>query len=144
MNQLMGGDGYPLFLVTFPSNNPTREDPWPVRVIYDKPDSATPLLDVNVDLEVIPHGVSGFNNEVLESIMHPVHFSLGTVLPGSFETPIKLQSGKRYYLTIRTRRGGFFYEKIYIDADVKLAGGYKIAWCVYDHVTNKLLGGKCD
>ena len=146
--QTMGGSGYPLFLPTFPSNNPSTNDLWPVKVFYPPRPSreSAPLVDVNVDISVEPSKsakAGGVTPEVIETMFNPVHYNLGTIVRGVFNAPFQLQSGKRYQLVITTRRDSFV-ENINIDQSPSSPGGYRLSWCIYRHADNKLLDGKCE
>lgn len=147
LSQIMGGSGYPTFLPTAPSNHPSNEAIWPVKVAYFGADKL-PLMDVNIDLMLRPQPSKNPNdewdNETVESPFHPTHYNIGTILPATIsESPIKLRSGKHYYLVITTRRG-WFYEKINIDPDTSQPGGWRLSWCLYRYRDNKLLDGKCN
>ena len=160
--QTMGGTNYPLFIATFPVDPASREMPvlvftpgkhWPHGHI-PTPEETAPLLDVTVDLTEHPLRAAEMTKPELESIMHPTHYSLGTVIvPGTFTAPFTLQEGKRYALFITTRRGEF-REDISIDRDAAAPGGWRESWCmygrrtVYKHRTvtseETLLDGKCN
>src|SRR5208282_3074359 len=142
INQIMGGDGYILFLPTFPSHKSSAGEMFPVKMIYNTT-SNPPLMDVNVDMSLIAlHGVE-VDGRVAYSVMHPAHYNLGQVLPGMFESPFQLQAGNRYYFRIITRRNSF-YEKVYIDPDTMVREGWKISSCLYRYNTSTLLAGECN
>jgi hypothetical protein len=145
--QAIGGTGYPIFLPVFPSSHPSRNEYFPVRIFYRTKDGL-PLVDVNVDVMRRPN-VAGtveerFSPEVLDSIRNPQRYALGIILPGeSSVSPLRLQAGNRYQLSMTTRRG-YFYENVNIDAASDQAAGWRISWCLYRYRDNKLLDGKCD
>jgi len=162
LTQTMGGTSYPSFIATFPTD-PTRNEwsvlvitpgkPWPHGHI-PTPEETAPLPDVTVDVTEEPFRVEEMTASEIESIMHPTHYDLGTLMvPGVFTAPFKLQEGKRYTLQITTRRGSF-RENIYIDKDASAVGGWRESTCMYGRrtiykhgaVTSKeqLLNGKCD
>jgi hypothetical protein len=145
--QTMGGTGYPFFMPTYPTIESGSERLVPVKVAYFN-GKHVPLIDVNVDVMLRPP-----KGEKLEDFMaaagngigtvfHPKHYSLGTVLPGLFDSPIQLQAGKRYYFSITTRRG-FFVEQINIDQDKNTTTGWSFSECLYRTSDSKLLEGKC-
>lgn len=157
LDQTMGGNGYPILVPTFPSNNPLPDALWPVKIIH-QPKDRLPLIDVNLDISLEPEkdskGVEGFTPGVIETIFHPVHYNLGTILPGIFEAPFRLQSGRRYYIYITTRRS-VFYEKINIDSAPGTSTGWKVSLCIHGYNTkpnptggitayDTLLYGKCE
>lgn len=162
LTQTMGGTSYPEFLATFPSDPASREmsvlvitpgKGWPHSHI-PTPEETAPLPDVTVDVTERPIRIEGMTASERESLIHPVHYNLGTLMvPGVFTAPFKLQMGKRYTLQITTRRGEF-RENIYIDRDTTAVSGWKESWCMYGRRTiykhgtvtseEKLLGGKCE
>lgn len=162
LENTMGGTSYPSFVATFPSDPASKEmsvfvitpgKSWPHGHI-PTPEETAPLPDVTVDVAERPLKVEEMTASELESLMHPTHYNLGTlVVPGMFTAPFKLQKGKRYTLQITTRRGEF-REDIYIDQDASTVGGWRESSCfygrrtVYTHgaVTSReqLLSGKCN
>jgi hypothetical protein len=138
LSQSLGGKGSPYFLATYPSNPQEKE--WPVTVWYS---DKLPAVDVTVDIMLRPAKGQVMNGETIASVNHPQHFNLGTITSNMFTAPFRLQPGKRYYLTIVTRRG-WFYEKINIDADPSAANGWRVSECLYRNRDQKLLQGKCE
>jgi len=136
MLQTIGSEGAPYFTPVFPMSG----DTFPVKVNHFS--DSLPVFDVNVDLLIRPpKGSNAMGVNVLQSIYHPVHYNIGTVLPYSIaESPITLRAPGRYYLKITTRHSAF-YEKINID---KGPGGLTLAACLYRQRDNQLLEGKCD
>lgn len=142
--QTMGSSGYPYFLAVYPSNNPSPQAMWPVFVFahgYLHSEKG-PFVDVTVDISEEPTKSGNFDQEAVESMMHPKHYNLGTlVAPSNFVAPFQLQSGKRYNLFITTRRGSF-REEIRIDPELSAAGGWHESWCLYGRYNEKLSGGR--
>jgi hypothetical protein len=160
--QTMGGTGYPLFIASLPTDPTSKE--MSVHVItpgkfyphghIPTPQETAPLSDVTVDLTEQPLRIEDFTQSEIESVFHPTHYMLGTVVvPATFTAPFKLQEGKRYTLQITTRRGEF-REDIYTRRDASAPGGWRESWCMYGRQTvykhgtvtseEKLLDGKCD
>ena len=143
LTQTMGGTTYPEFIATFPTDPASKEmavwvitpgQSWPHGHI-PTPEETAPLPDVTVDVAERPVKVEEMTTSELESLMHPMHYNLGTLMvPGMFTAPFKLQKGKRYTLQITTRRGEF-REDIYIDRDASAVGGWKESSCVYGRRT---------
>jgi hypothetical protein len=162
LTQTMGGTSYPMFLATFPTDPASREmsvfvitpgKPWPNGHTPTSEETA-PLPDVSVDLSEHPLRVENMTIPEMDSLMHPTHYSLGTIIvPGMFTAPFKLQEGKRYTLQITTRRG-LFREDIHIDRDASTPAGFRASWCMYGRQTihkhgtvtseEKLLVGNCN
>jgi hypothetical protein len=143
--QTMGADSYPIFMAIFPGNGTNL---FPVQVVYPPQPTADtwPLIDVNVNVSVRPSkgtGIDGITPEVRNSLFTPAHYNLGNLVRGIFPAPFKLEAGKRYQLSITTRRNSY-YENINIDESKNSPGGYNISWCLYRYSDNKLLDGKCN
>jgi hypothetical protein len=128
--QTMGGDAFPLFIPVLPAVSSPNGPVMPVKVINSintrgRPNKLLPLVDVNVDISIQLH--NGNYQEAGMSALHSDHYNLGNILPGVFETPIKLQPGKIYNLAITTRRR-YFVETI--DIVNEKAGN----WCMSERV----------
>lgn len=162
LHQTMGGTAYPEFIATFPVDPARKEmsvlvvtpgQSWPHGHI-PTPEETAPLPDVTVDVTEYPFRIEEITTPEMESLMHPTHYNLGTLMvPGMFTAPFKLQKGKRYVLQITTRRGSY-RENIFIDRDASAVGGWKESWCIYGRRTiyrhgvvtseERLLNGKCN
>lgn len=151
LNQTMGGSGYPILMPTFPSTGALAAPLFPVKIIYDASLSDLPLLDVNLDISLMPppRTKKGVTPEIAETIFHPEHVDLGTILPGVFEAPFRLEAGRRYYIRITTRRA-LYYEEINIVRAPQRPGGWGISACIHQYRTNgrtsydTLVWGKCE
>lgn len=144
-----GGEGFPVLLPLYPTNEPISHA-WPVKVGYfayqhgkRRNRDLIPLFDVTVEISEIDWGpINEDTVRAFNSFLHPEHYSLGTIVPGMYETPIRLVPGRRYYARISTRRNSYL-EKIYIRADPNAPGGYALAWCLYRERDSKSLAGDC-
>jgi hypothetical protein len=168
LRQTLGGDGYPEFVPSFPIDGSNQ---MPVLVIASArswakswpqghiptPEETAPLPDVSVDVSLHPiHGDKLTPQDMInmaDSMLHPTHYNLGTLMAGQvFTAPFKLELGRRYTLAITTRRG-WFREEIHMDRDAS-PGGWKISICIYGRRTiynhksvttqDYLLSGHCD
>jgi hypothetical protein len=120
---------------------PAKEGLVPVRIInYD----AIQAMDVHIGIIEIPSSDSP-PGALFEAVRNEKWYSLGTVLPSIWDTPINVELGKRYQMDIVTRRARFM-ERLQILADPSVPGGWRESQCVYGDDGKPITAnqGSCD
>lgn len=134
--QTVGGVGAPYFIALFP---PTPDANAPIKIIYMN-SAGLPLVDVSVDIMERPSASVSLEEAAQKKT---IHYDLHTILPGIWDAPFGLAPGKRFYLSIKTRRASY-YEWVNIDRDSTSGTGWKLSECLYRYSDNKVIQGKCD